>query len=235
MTMYIYCVFVDLVFNISLHQGAGDGGWTQVLLYGQQFLLNWGYTKLLLYSTQYMYIVILYITVICVRALETGRKRAFSKLFWSDSQWVQMNYIFLPTMFILQCHKVQNKRQISLKGTETIFLRQKDNRTSNNLQNIKKKTKHKLYIKPGGRGAEGVPRCSGMVSSSCSTEATINFSSILIIITYIGTLSTGYSGFSLDRFQCNFKPFTRVLNTFCICWKIVINQIELFCRVLCFC
>jgi hypothetical protein len=49
--MYIYCIFVDLVFNITLHQGAGDGGWTQVLLYGQQFLLNWGYNKLLLYSS----------------------------------------------------------------------------------------------------------------------------------------------------------------------------------------
>jgi hypothetical protein len=49
----------------------------------------------------------------------------------------------------------------------------KDNRTSNNLQNTTKKTKHKLYIKPG-QGAEGEPRCSGMVSNSCSTEATIN-------------------------------------------------------------
>jgi hypothetical protein len=26
MIMYIYCVFVDLVFNITLHQGEGDGG-----------------------------------------------------------------------------------------------------------------------------------------------------------------------------------------------------------------
>ena len=56
-------------------------------------------------------------------------------------------------------------------------LKKKDKGTSNNLQNTTKKTKHKLYIKPG-QGAEGEPRCSGMVSSACSIGATINFSSI---------------------------------------------------------
>jgi membrane-anchored glycerophosphoryl diester phosphodiesterase (GDPDase) len=71
-----------------------------------------------------MYIVIFYIKFICVWALETGKKnRALSKLFWPVSQRVQMNFIILPTMFILQCQKVQNNRQISLKGTETNFIR----------------------------------------------------------------------------------------------------------------
>ena len=70
-----------------------------------------------------MYIVIFYIKCVCVRALETGRKRAFGKLFWSVSQWVQTNFIFHRQCLSCNFKGPKNKRPIWLKRTETMFIR----------------------------------------------------------------------------------------------------------------
>ena len=66
------------------------------------------------------------------------------------------------------------------RSTDNTMQQEKKNpkRTSNNLQNTTKKTKHKLYIKLGqGRKVTHVLR---MVTSSCSTIGTINFCFIRI-------------------------------------------------------
>ena len=92
--------------------------------------------------------------------------------------YITYYFIFQIVTCVIQQRKLEDTKDFNQKRKLKDIQyngqkKKKDNMTSNNLQNITKKTKLKLYIKRGQR-VEGEPICSGMVSSSCPTSVTIN-------------------------------------------------------------
>ena len=67
-----------------------------------------------------------------------------------------------------------------MEGHTTLWPKEKDKQTNNDLQNITHKTKNRVTRTPLKTGGE--LRCSGMVSSSCCTSGTRR---VCIVFTYL--------------------------------------------------